>query len=144
MPARSTAACAMACSANVTDSSGVAGKRRLASAIRNDQHDFETVVVIQMDVQGGNYGGVIVMLQLGELFGKQARVVVVDQGHRAEDFGVRRLPGLLDQFIADQVAEGFRTVGISALGDELVELLQEVAADGYANSTEIGHTFIRI
>src|ERR1700687_3858747 len=35
MPARSTDACAMACSANVTDSSGVAGKWMLASAIRN-------------------------------------------------------------------------------------------------------------
>lgn len=35
MPARSMAAWAMACSAHVTDSSGVAGKLMLASAIRN-------------------------------------------------------------------------------------------------------------
>src|SRR5690349_6982296 len=33
-PARSMDACAMTCSANATDSSGVAGKGRLASAIR--------------------------------------------------------------------------------------------------------------
>jgi hypothetical protein len=35
MPARSTPACVMACSASATESSGDAGKRRLASAIRN-------------------------------------------------------------------------------------------------------------
>ncbi len=48
-------------------------------------------------------------------------------------------PGFLDQFIADQVPKGFGAVGITALGDEPVELLQEIAAEGHANSTKVGH-----
>jgi len=100
--------------------------------------------VIQMHVQRGKHCGVIVMLQLGEPFGKQAGVVVVDQRHGPENLGIGRLPGLLDEFIADQVAERFRAVGISPLGDQLVELLQKIAADGHANSAQVGHMLIRI
>jgi len=46
-----------------------------------DQNYFETVVVIQMYMQRRKHSGVIMMLQLGELFRKKARVVVINQGH---------------------------------------------------------------
>jgi len=84
--------------------------------------------MIQMHVQRRKHGGVIVVLQLRELFGKQARVVVVNQSHCPENFGIRRFPGLLHQFIANQVAERFGAVGISPFRDELVEFLEEIGA----------------
>src|SRR5579859_3583447 len=67
--------------------------------------------------------------------------MIVDQGHGADHAGFGRLPGLLHELIADEVAEGFGAVGVTALGDELVELIQKLGIDSNANPAEAAHSY---
>jgi ABC-type Co2+ transport system permease subunit len=72
---------------------------------------------------------------------KHAHVVVVDQGDGSDHVRLGRLPGFLDQFIADQVAEGFGAVGVAALVNQLIEFFQKLGIDGYANPAEAAHAY---
>ncbi len=51
----------------------------------NDQ-DLEAVIVIQMDVNGGNDIPVIIVLQTGQLLIEKAHMMVVNQRHGAHHF----------------------------------------------------------
>src|ERR1019366_3448703 len=95
-----------------------------------------------MDVQRGEDGVMVIVLDGGKLLAQQADVVIVDKGDCAHHLGGRRFPRLFDQFLADQVAKGFGAVGVSAPPDQFIELLQKDAVDGDANPAQIAHASI--
>lgn len=99
------------------------------------------MIVIEMDVQGGQDVVEMLVLHVGQFFGQTPHVMVVDQRDGGHDDAVRTLGFLFDHGVADQVAEGFRAVGVSAAGDQSVELFQEIGIDGYANPAEIAHSY---
>ncbi len=51
-----------------------------------DGDDFQAVVVVQMDVQGGEDHVVVIVLDVGEVFLQVRLVMVVDEGDGAGDF----------------------------------------------------------
>lgn len=106
-----------------------------------DHEDFKAIVVIQMHVQGGEDVVVVIVLDGVEFFAEQTDVMVVDKGDGADYIGVGRFPGLFDEVVADQVAEGFGAVGVSAPPDALIELFQKIAIDGNANPAQAAHAY---
>ena len=54
-----------------------------------------------------------------------------------------RFPVLLNQFVADQIAEGFRPVRITALADVNIKFLQQIGIDGNADSAELAHEYFK-
>jgi len=104
----------------------------LARATQDD--DFEAVVVVEVDVEGGDDGVVVLVLGLSQFFGEKPDMVVVDHGQRADDglgggFDLR-----LIQFGPDEVADSLAAVGIAALGDEIVKGFQEIGINRYTDA----------
>ena len=97
--------------------------------------------MIEVHVQRREDQMKMVVLHGGEAVRQHAHVVVVDQGESADYQTVRLLRGFLDEGFADQVAEGFGAVGVTSLGDVVVEFGEEVRIDGYADAAEIAHLF---
>jgi len=104
-----------------------------------NHQDLQAVIVVQVDVQSRQYVVVKVVLHAGEFLAKLADVVVIDQGDGPHYRAVRGLPGCFDQVFADQIAKRFRTIGISSLGDQGVEPVEQVRVDGYANPAKLAH-----
>jgi len=82
---------------------------------------------------------VVIVLNGGQLLIELPHVVIVHKSDRADYLAIGGLPGLFDQFVANQVAERLGAVGIAALSDEVIELVQQVAVDGDANSAQAAH-----
>ena len=61
----------------------------------SDYQNFQAIIVIQVDVQGGKYVVEMRMLQAGQLFIEQPDVVVVHQRHGAYHAAIRTLPSVL-------------------------------------------------
>ncbi len=80
----------------------------------NDQH-FKAGVVVEVGVTGGDHKLVVCVLNFSELFRDAVSVVVVDEGDGADHSRVRGRGLLSDQAVADQVAKGFRPVGIATM-----------------------------
>ena len=53
---------------------------------------------------------------------------------------VRSRSLLVDQSVADQIAKGFRAVGIAAMADRAIKPLEKVGIERNANSAENAHT----
>jgi cobalt/nickel transport system permease protein len=79
------------------------------------------------------------MLNIRQLLIEQPDVVIVNECHGADDFPFRRLPRLLDQFLANQIPESLGTVGITPLRDESIELGQETGVNSNANAAQVAH-----
>jgi hypothetical protein len=77
-------------------------------------------------MERGNNDFVVLMLQISQLFRKQARVVVVDESDRADDQGVGPDYSGADKPVSNQVAEGLGAILVSLLGDERVETSQQI------------------
>ena len=95
--------------------------------------------MVEMHVQRGQDQMKMIVLHGGEPVRELAHVVIVDQRERADDQAVRLLGGFFDEGFADEVAEGFGTVGIAAFLDVLVEFGEQVGIDGYADTAEVAH-----
>src|SRR5262249_20804800 len=101
----------------------------------DDEH-LQTVVMIQVNVQRGKDMVEVRMLQIGQFLVEQADMVVVNQGDGADHVTIRTFPRFLHEFVANQIAEGFRAVVISAGSDQPVELLQKLRIYRYANAAQ--------
>jgi hypothetical protein len=77
---------------------------------------------------------VVVVLNGGQFFLKQADMMIVDEGYGPDDLAVRRLCILADKVVANQVAKRLGAIGVTALRDEPVKLLQKAGVNGNANS----------
>ena len=99
------------------------------SLAAHDQH-FEAVVVVEVDVQGGNNNFVVVVLDVGERGLDVLLVVVVKEGDGAGDFLMAEVLAMLDQAGADEVSHGEGAVVVALFAGHLVELLGQVARHG--------------
>ena len=61
------------------------------------------------------------VLNVCELFGQKASVMIVDEGHRTHYEGVPTDHGRTHKTVADQVTERFRPVFIAFVRDEIVK-----------------------
>ncbi len=93
----------------------------LGLAPHND--DFETVVVVHMDVGGGDYMVVVVVLHQGNFFLQFMLVVVVNQADDAHDLFVR-LPFIFDEVLADQITNCLRPICVAAGHDMFIKYSQ--------------------
>jgi hypothetical protein len=80
--------------------------------------------VVQMHVQRRKHVVIVLVLHFGETFGKLANVMVVDQRHRAHHDAVGPCGLLLNQGVANQIAKGFRPVGVAAPRNQVVKLFK--------------------
>lgn len=105
--------------------------RKLLYLLRAAFYDknLEARVVIEMGVCCGDDHVVMIMLQVHQFFGKQPRVVVVDERYRSHDICFRRFDGRAHQPIANEVTECFRPVGIALFRDETVKACQQIGID---------------
>jgi hypothetical protein len=87
------------------------------------------------------HGGVVMMLEIGEFVEQRPRVVAVNKSDRTANLGFRGSRNVLDQFVPDQIAKCLRTICVAAFGEQLVELFQQVAADGDADPRELRRSF---
>ena len=90
-----------------------------------DSDYLQTIIVVQMDVLGGDYQAAEVVLNIHEPVDQLSFVVVVNNGDRPGDLPAG-LPLLLDQFLAYQIPKGLRAVAVALLFDKQVELPQQV------------------
>ena len=90
--------------------------------VTTQKQGFQAVVVIQMDVHGRDDDIVGMVLEIVETFGQAAFVVVVNVGETGDavgGFDFFQTP--VFQFTPDNVAHGFRAVGVTAFADQAVK-----------------------
>ena len=99
-----------------------------------DNEHLKAVVVVEVDVEGGNDNLVVVVLDVGERGLDVLLVVVVNEGNGAGDFLVAEVLAVLDEAGADHVGHGQGPVVVALLAGHLVELLGQVAGDGHGKA----------
>jgi hypothetical protein len=104
-----------------------------------DNQNFQAIIVIQVYVQRGNNGVLVIVLQLRKPFRQQSHMVVVHQGDRAHDFLVGGLYGLPNKAVANQVSESLGAVGVSLRANESVEAFEKIGIHRNPNSAEFAH-----
>ena len=103
-----------------------------------NQH-LEAVIMIKVNVNRGDDVLVVVVLNLGEFFGKFPAVMFEDHARHADDFIMILGPFLLHQAIPDEVSDGLRAVQVSFFSDFLVELGEEFLVDRNSESGNFRH-----
>jgi hypothetical protein len=96
---------------------------------------LKTVIVIEVDVECGEDLLMMLVLHIRKLLAEHADVMVIHQSNGANYLAIGRLPSLLNQFLANQIAECFGPVGITSGGNQFVELSQQARIDGNSNPT---------
>ena len=76
-------------------------------ALALDHQDLEAVMRIEVDMQSGDDGFIRLVLQLGQRVGQLVHLVVVDDGYGTDHVGMLVSLLLLDEAVADQVADRF-------------------------------------
>ena len=96
--------------------------------------NLHAVMMVKVDVHGGNNHIIMVMLDIGQKPLDIALVVVVNEGDGAGDFLVAEVLAVLDEAGADHVGHGQGAVVVALLAGHLVELLGQVARDGHGKA----------
>ena len=99
------------------------------AGLSSDDEDFEAIVVVEVDVEGGNDDLVMVVLDVGKRRLDVLFVVVVKEGDGAGDFLGAEVLAMFDERLAHLVGDGQRTVLVALLLDHFVKLAQQVARD---------------
>lgn len=110
-------------------------------ALALDDHDLDTVIVVQMHVCSAADLSAIVMLDVYQPGFYAARVVVIDDGQSAHHFAIGKLPLALQKTIAHHIADGFRTIVITLLGNQAIESLQQFFGHTYAEALDFVHVY---
>jgi hypothetical protein len=79
---------------------------------------FETTLVVEVCMQGGNDYFMILVLEIGELLRQKAGMMVVNKRDRAHDKRVCGDHHRADEPVANQIAKGFRAVLVALVRDE--------------------------
>jgi len=95
--------------------------------------------MIEMHVERRKDKVKMVVLHRRQAVRKLAHMMIIDEGQRAHDRAIRFLRGLLDECVANQVAERFGAVGVSPLLNMFVEFGEKVGIDGHADAAKIAH-----
>jgi hypothetical protein len=80
----------------------------------HDQN-LQAIVVIEMDMEGGNNDLVVIVLDVGQCGLDVLFVVVVNQSDRARNFFVAEFLAVLDEPVANHVGNGLRTIIVAFL-----------------------------
>lgn len=97
--------------------------------------------MIEMNVKCGEHVVKGFVLKIGELLAELPDVVIVDERYRADDLRIRTLPLALHEFVPNQIPEGFRTIGVAALRNVLVELPEKILIDCDADASKVTHAY---
>ncbi len=100
--------------------------------------DFQTGVVIEVDVQTGDSEVVAVVLRVGQSLREFAGFVVIHIGQGGDAGGSRRFRRVAADVIAHDVAQGFGSAGIAAPVHQGVDRAQQVAVDGDRDAFHVG------
>src|SRR5207245_8628750 len=90
--------------ANSFDRQQLVGDRADASGRAPERDDLEAGVLIEVDVQARRDRAIPVMLDVRELVGERARLVVVDEGQHTDRLARQGRPFLLHELAAEQIA----------------------------------------
>ena len=104
-----------------------------------EDKDLEAVVGVQVDVEGGDDRFVVGVLEVGQLVGQIARVVVVDECDRPDSLLRAELPLIPDEGFADEITEGLGPVGVPFAYDEPIELPEELFVERDAEPGDLPH-----
>ena len=99
-----------------------------------DNEDLQAVVVVEVDVEGGDYYLVVVVLDVGQRGLDVLLVVVVNESDGAGDFLVAEVLAMLDEAGADHVGHSQGAVVVALLFGHLVKLLGQVAGNGHGKA----------
>ena len=88
-----------------------------------NNNDLKTGMLIEMDMQGRNYGFTEMMLQVCERIGEFSSVMRVNDADGPYGFPVAILPLLFYKTISDKVPDGLASVGITFFGYKAVKIL---------------------
>ncbi len=94
-----------------------------------DDYHFETIMMIHMDMGGGDNLVMILMLNLGHLFLKLGLMMVVYHGNNTDHVFVG-LPFFFDEGGADQIPDRLGAVNVFSLPDGSVKLLEQFFIQG--------------
>src|SRR5271156_5665651 len=101
-------------------------------------HYLQTVVVIQVDVGGGQYLRVGLVLNLGQAIAQVWTMVVVNHGESGgDDFVLVTFFGY--QMLANQIAHRLGAVLVAPLDDRLIEFLQQISLQRKPGPYQICH-----
>ena len=98
-------------------------------------HYLQAVVVVKVDMLGGDDDVLMVVLQVGKLARKAPLVMVVDEGDGAGHLLVL-FPLVFDQFLADKIPKGLGPGRIAFFLDEAIELIKQTVFERYTESYE--------
>ena len=98
-----------------------------------DGDNFQAVIVIEVDVLGGDDRSVAVVLNVSQFSDDITFVMIVDQYNGADNL-VARLPFRLNQSGTDQVADGFGASRTTLGLDLPVELGHQILIERYAET----------
>ena len=90
--------------------------------------------MVHMHMGRRDHVDVLAMLDVQNVLGELALMMVVNDGEHACDFHVAALPGLLDDPLADQVAHQLGARGVALLDDASIQLVQQGAGKGDAET----------
>lgn len=91
-----------------------------------DYQDFQAPVIVEMRMTRRNHQLVVGVLNVCQLLRYPVGVMVVDERNRAHNRCIRTRCSLRYKAIADQIAEGFRSVGIAQPRDEVIKTFEEI------------------
>ena len=96
--------------------------------------------MIQVDVHSRHYASVVLVLELGKLLTQQPYMVVIHDRHRSNHICVGLLRALLHQFGPRQIAKRLRSVRVTPLFHQFVELIQQFTFDRHPKTPQVRHT----
>lgn len=100
------------------------GKCSDALGIAAHDQNFETIIMVEMNVQSRDDEVGMMVLQIGE-HGLQTRLVMIEQKRDgARDLTTQTVP-MFDQMSANHVANGKRAVGITLLRSHRIEFARQ-------------------
>ena len=100
---------------------------------------LEAVVGVEMDVKRGNNVMERLVLHVRESMLELARMVIIDYRYGPDRLVRSRFPFPLNERVSDHVTYCLGPGGVAFAGYECVELLDQLAFYGYAESRYTGH-----
>jgi hypothetical protein len=104
-------------------------------------NDFKAVVMVEMDMLGGNDGVLEIVLDIDELIDQLTFVMVVGHDDRSGDRSAFS-PLFSDQFFPYQITDGFRAALVVPGFDMSIERLDQGFIEGNPETVDIAHRLI--
>lgn len=103
-----------------------------------DHDHLGAVLVREVHVGGGENAGVVAMLDLDQAIRELTRLMVVNQRNGANDLMLLVRPLLLDEALANEVADEFGAIGVLTGLHQPLEALGQRSIERHAQARECG------